>query len=326
MLAVPTFAYEVSTFLSGLLSVQEMGANSILINFNAVMFMGSLFGLSIAGCIRIGHVIGAGLPNEKIAYSCKVMIYFITGVMVVVALVSIVLRRQVGYMFTGDEKIIAIIEDVVPVQSLLLVVNAPALAYQAILLALGKQTLSFWINVLGFWLVGLPVGAAMTFLLDMGVAGLWWGIIAGMVVMSTVNKIYVDAIDFDNLEEHEHADAVATPEETQRLKGSSSGPSDLEQDVGGDLGSRREGQDVHYMAPLQTESSGLLSASGPNNKSLSSLVVLDQDSLSIASPVGEVYQVKRQRKPSIIDDSPPKGTKGSRGHRSGSYGSTPQEP
>ena len=86
-------------------------------------------------------------------------------------------------------------------QSFLLVVNAPALAYQAILLALGKQELSFWINVLGFWVCGLPVGAVLTFYYDMGVAGLWWGIVVGMTVMTIINRYFAESVDFDNLEE-----------------------------------------------------------------------------------------------------------------------------
>ena len=35
-------------------------------------------------------------------------------------------------------------------------------------------------NFIGFWLVGLPLGALGTFYFDLGVAGLWWGLVAGL--------------------------------------------------------------------------------------------------------------------------------------------------
>ena len=304
MLAVPTFAYEISTFLSGLLSVEEMGANSILINFNAVLFMGSLFGLSIAGCIRVGHVIGAGLPGHDIRYTCEVMVAFVSVVMFVVALASTILRRQVGYMFTGDESIIAIIEDVEPVQSFLLIVNAPALAYQAILLALGKQETSFWVNVIGFWVCGIPVGAFLTFDLDMGVAGLWWGIVTGMFVMMFANKWLVERVDFDNLEEE---GGSGSEREKAALK--------LKREQEWDP----EATGVMYTEALRdtpSERAGLL---GGHTKSTSSLVVPDEDSFAMASPVGTAIQMKRMRKGSMGEAPSPGPGQGK--DRSGSYGS-----
>jgi len=263
--------------------------------------MGSLFGLSIAGCIRVGHVIGAGLPGHDIRYTCEVMVAFVSLVMFVVALASTILRRQVGYMFTGDESIIAIIEDVEPVQAFLLIVNAPALAYQAILLALGKQQTSFWVNVVGFWVCGIPVGAFLTFNLDMGVAGLWWGLVTGMFVMMFANKWLVESVDFDNLEE----EGGGIPGESEREKG------EQEWDL--------EATGVMHTEALRdtpSERAGLL---GGHTKSTSSLVVPDEDSFAMASPVGTAIQMKRMRKGSMGEAPSPRGGQGK--DRSGSYGS-----
>ena len=280
MLAVPTFAYEISTFLSGLLSVEEMGANSILINFNAVLFMGSLFGLSIAGCIRVGHVIGAGLPSDDIKYTGNVMVVFTCVVMAVVAILSVVLRREVGFLFTDNLAIISIIEDVMPVQSFLLVVNAPALAYQAILLALGQQERQFWVNVVGFWGVGIPFGAFLTFNMDLGVAGLWWGITTGMAVMCIINYYLAEQVDFENLETTDDAPELP-PTPSMEKRDDPTAPTEL--------------------TPLVTDLRSPTTQSLATAPSLSNLVVADVDSLTVGSPMGFAYQVKRQRKPSIVD-------------------------
>jgi MATE family multidrug resistance protein len=36
------------------------------------------------------------------------------------------------------------------------------------------------INILGFWLIGLPCSLALGFWFDYGPQGLWWGLVAGL--------------------------------------------------------------------------------------------------------------------------------------------------
>jgi MATE family multidrug resistance protein len=39
-------------------------------------------------------------------------------------------------------------------------------------------------NVLGFWLVGMPVSLWLGFKGGLGVVGLWWGFVAGLAVVA----------------------------------------------------------------------------------------------------------------------------------------------
>jgi len=45
---------------------------------------------------------------------------------------------------------------------------------------LGRQKLVLLLNILGFWVLAMPIGAAITFATDVGVAGLWWGFTIGI--------------------------------------------------------------------------------------------------------------------------------------------------
>jgi MATE family multidrug resistance protein len=42
------------------------------------------------------------------------------------------------------------------------------------------------VNVLGFWLVGLPVSAALGFGAGGGPQGLWWGLTVGLMLVGIV--------------------------------------------------------------------------------------------------------------------------------------------
>jgi MATE family multidrug resistance protein len=42
------------------------------------------------------------------------------------------------------------------------------------------------VNVLGFWLVGLPVSAALGFGASAGPQGLWWGLTVGLIFVALI--------------------------------------------------------------------------------------------------------------------------------------------
>ncbi|MFN9758482.1 MAG: MATE family efflux transporter, partial [Planctomycetota bacterium] len=41
-----------------------------------------------------------------------------------------------------------------------------------------------WANVVGFWLIGLPLGCALGFAGGGGPAGLWWGLVVGLFLVA----------------------------------------------------------------------------------------------------------------------------------------------
>jgi MATE family multidrug resistance protein len=40
------------------------------------------------------------------------------------------------------------------------------------------------VNVLGFWLIGLPVSLWLAFSLGRGAVGLWWGMVVGLAAVA----------------------------------------------------------------------------------------------------------------------------------------------
>jgi multidrug resistance protein, MATE family len=47
------------------------------------------------------------------------------------------------------------------------------------------------INVVGFWLIGLPVSWTLAFRLGGGAVGLWWGIVVGLAAVATILLVRV---------------------------------------------------------------------------------------------------------------------------------------
>ena len=50
-----------------------------------------------------------------------------------------------------------------------------------VLRGLGMQPRLLWVNLGGFWGVGILLGILLTFKAHVGVIGLWWGLLSGIV-------------------------------------------------------------------------------------------------------------------------------------------------
>ena len=43
---------------------------------------------------------------------------------------------------------------------------------------------AFVSNIIGYWIIGLPVALFLGFRLGMGIVGLWWGFVAGLTTVA----------------------------------------------------------------------------------------------------------------------------------------------
>ena len=54
-----------------------------------------------------------------------------------------------------------------------------------VLLFLGSPDLGLMFgNLIGYWLIGLPIGAWLALRTDLGLAGLWWGLCLGLFIVA----------------------------------------------------------------------------------------------------------------------------------------------
>jgi Na+-driven multidrug efflux pump len=63
---------------------------------------------------------------------------------------------------------------------------------------LGRQKLVFWLAILGFWVLGVPLGAILTFAVGLGVVGIWWGFAIGVYLASVIGIWRLRRVDWDH--------------------------------------------------------------------------------------------------------------------------------
>ncbi|GCB62337.1 hypothetical protein scyTo_0007215, partial [Scyliorhinus torazame] len=88
----------------------------------------------------------------------------------------------VGYIFTNDREIIHLVSETIPICAVYHYFEAMTCVCGGVLRGAGKQNLGAIGNIVGFYLIGLPIGISLMFAAKLGVFGLWCGIlIAGVV-------------------------------------------------------------------------------------------------------------------------------------------------
>jgi len=144
----------------------------------------------------VGHLLGSGDTGAAKAAS-KAVFFLIVGFMVSLSLIKIALRNQLGLAFTHDEEVVEKVASMVFIVCLFQVSDGVQAAVAGVMRGMGHQKIVAGMNFVGFWAIGVTLGAALTFGADVGVEGLWWGLAAGLTCTAMIGVVMVLQTDWD---------------------------------------------------------------------------------------------------------------------------------
>jgi multidrug resistance protein, MATE family len=181
--------FSMSTILMGVVGTQELAAHSIALQSTSVVFMVPL-GLSTATAVRVGQNWGSGKPLDSRRAG-----YVGMGL-------SVLFMSICAFCFWQfPEFIINFYLDLDdPANSALIPITARFLGFAAMfqifdglqvsasgaLRGLKDTRATMLIALLSYWAVGISSAVVFTFVLDMGGAGLWLGLVMGLVLASVL--------------------------------------------------------------------------------------------------------------------------------------------
>ncbi|XP_021784520.2 multidrug and toxin extrusion protein 2 isoform X4 [Papio anubis] len=194
MICVEWWAYEIGSFLMGLLSVVDLSAQAVIYEVATVSYMIPL-GFSIGVCVRVGMALGAA-DTVQAKRSAVSGVLCIVGVSVLLGTVISILKNQLGRIFTSDEDVIALVSQVLPVYSVFHVFEAVCCVYGGVLRGTGKQAFGAAVNAITYYIIGLPLGILLTFLVRMRIMGLWLGMLACVFLATAAFVAYTARLDW----------------------------------------------------------------------------------------------------------------------------------
>src|SRR5687768_13411362 len=177
-------AFAAAALLMGALGTTQMAAHQIAINLASFTFMVPL-GVSTATAVLVGQAIGAG-DEARARRSAIAGILIGTGFMVLSAIAFRLFPVALSRAYTGDVTVVALAAVLIPIAGVFQVFDGVQAVAAGVLRGIGDTHAPAIINVVGFWLIGLPVSWVLAFRYGGGAVGLWWGIVVGLAAVAII--------------------------------------------------------------------------------------------------------------------------------------------
>ncbi len=180
--AAEVWAFSGSTLISGRLGTVAIGAHTVTLNLAALAFMFPL-GVSQGAATRVGNLIGAGRPEDA-QRAAWLSIGMGAALMAAFAGAFIALRPWLPRIYTADPEVIAASMAILPIAAAFAVFDGTQVVGCGVLRGMGDTRPAARYNVLGYWVLGLPLGGWFALRGGAGIAGVWWGLALGLAVVS----------------------------------------------------------------------------------------------------------------------------------------------
>jgi MATE family multidrug resistance protein len=171
-----TFA-AISVF-AGWFGADALAGHQVAINLASLMFMVPM-GVGSAAAVLVGHAIGAGdLAHARRVAASALLVgaaYMILSACVLLAAPGVFARA-----YTNVAGVVAVAALLIPIAGLFQVFDGLQVVAAGVLRGAGDTRAPLLANVIGFWLMGMPVSLWLGFQTGLGVVGLWWGFVSGL--------------------------------------------------------------------------------------------------------------------------------------------------
>ncbi|KAL0560049.1 hypothetical protein IC582_000441 [Cucumis melo] len=190
MLCLETWYFQILVLLAGLLENPELALDSLSICMNifGCVYMIAV-GFNAAASVRVSNELGSGNPKSA-AFSVLVVVALSTIISIICALLVIIFRDVISYIFTDGEAVAAAVSDLCPLLALTLVLNGVQPVLTGVAVGCGWQAFVAYVNIGCYYIVGVPLGSLLGFYFNFGAKGIWVGLMGG-TFMQTVILVWV---------------------------------------------------------------------------------------------------------------------------------------
>ncbi len=177
-------AWNLATFSAGYLTPVALATHSIALNYASLTYMVPL-GVSAAAAVSVGHAVGAGDPHRA-RRAGWLALGLGTAFMLLAAVVFLVAPVPLIALYTRDPRVLAVGPSLLWIAAAFQIFDGVQTVCTGALRGLGETRMPMFANLIGYWVLGLPLGLALCFVLHWGIYGLWIGLTLALVFISMV--------------------------------------------------------------------------------------------------------------------------------------------
>ncbi len=171
------------TFLIGTMGPLPLSGHEIALNCASFTFMVP-FAISAAAAVRVGQAIGRNAPHEAAAAGWAAIL-FGAACMATFSAILFLFPHPIARAFTPDPDVIAATIPLLFVAALFQFFDGLQITATGALRGAGNTHAGLIVQIVGYWIIGLPIGYLLAFRLHHGAVGLWLGLCVGLIVAGT---------------------------------------------------------------------------------------------------------------------------------------------
>jgi MATE family multidrug resistance protein len=173
--------FNLATAVAGRLDAVSLASHTIALNASAVAYMVPL-GIASAAAVSVGRAIGAGdrkgaqragwtAIGLTVAFECCTAVAFFT------------LARSIASVYTRDERVISFVSVLFVIAAIFQLFDGLQTVATGALRGLGNTRTPMVWNLVGYWVITLPLGYWWCFRSGLGAVGLWYGLCLGLFLI-----------------------------------------------------------------------------------------------------------------------------------------------
>ncbi|XAR48339.1 hypothetical protein NMG60_11031126 [Bertholletia excelsa] len=197
MLCLELWYNSILVLVAGYMENAEVAisALSICLNISLWQFMLCL-GFLGATSVRVSNELGAG--NAKGAkFAIRVVLMTSVAIGLICFILCLILGKKIAYLFTSEEEVAETVSQLRVLIAFTMLFNSiqPVLTGAAV--GAGLQSRVAVINLGCYYVIGIPIGVLLAYVIHLQVQGLWIGMISGVVAQVVVLGIMIWRTDWN---------------------------------------------------------------------------------------------------------------------------------
>ncbi|KAH8500009.1 hypothetical protein H0E87_015302 [Populus deltoides] len=186
MLCLEVWYFMALILFAGYLKNAELAVDALSISTNIVGWAVMIaIGINAAISVRVSNELGAAHPRTA-KFSLVVATLASLMIGLVIALILVLARNLYPDLFTNDAGVKELVKELTPLLAVCIIINNVQPVLSGVAIGAGWQAAVAYVNIGCYYICGIPLGLILGYWLQMGVQGIWIGMLTGTAVQTAV--------------------------------------------------------------------------------------------------------------------------------------------
>lgn len=180
-------AFSTAAIMAGWLGAKQLAAHQIAISLASISYM-MASGISAAATVRVGNQLGRNdIPTLRIAGFTS----FAMGVafMSFTCILFVIGKGFFPTLYVNEKEVIDIASSLLVIAAFFQISDGVQVVGLGALRGLEDVRMPTLIALVAYWIIGLPLGYLLGFVLNIGVKGIWFGLLTGLTLAAIMLSI-----------------------------------------------------------------------------------------------------------------------------------------